>query len=202
MHALLKLSGAIDWLNEHIGRWSIWLILASALISAVNAIVRKIFNASSNAYLEVQWYLFAASFLIAAAYTLLHNEHVRIDVLASRFSRRTQVKMEAFGFAFMLLPVCIAVLHYSWSFVVNGYVTGEMSGNSGGLIRWPVYTMIPLGFSLLLLQGVSELIKRIAFLQGRIPDPGVKRDTKTAEQELAESIRRLAEGKATAAGTR
>ncbi len=202
MHALLKLSGAIDWLNEHIGRWSIWLILFSTLISALNAIVRKIFNVSSNAYLEVQWYLFAASFLLAAAYTLLHNEHVRIDVIASRFSRRTQAKMEAFGFAFMLIPVCIAVLYYSWSFVVMGYTTGEMSGNSGGLIRWPVYVMIPIGFSLLLLQGISELIKRIAFLQGLIDDPGTKRNTKTAEEELAESIRRLAEGKTTDAAAR
>ena len=202
MQGLLKLSRAIDWLNEHIGRWSIWLILASSLISAVNAIVRKLFNVSSNAYLEVQWYLFAASFLIAAAYTLLHNEHVRIDVVAGRFTRRTQAKMEAFGFAFMLLPVCLAVLCFSWPFVVTGYVTGEMSGNSGGLIRWPVYAMIPLGFSLLLLQGLSEFIKRIGFLQGLIDDPSVKRDTKTAEEELAESIRRLAEGKTTDPGTR
>ena len=202
MQALLKLSSAIDWLNEHIGRWSIWLILASTLISATNAIVRKIFNVSSNAYLEVQWYLFAASFLIAAAYTLLHNEHVRIDVVAGRFTRRTQAKMEAFGFAFMLLPVCLAVLYFSWPFVVNGYVTKEMSGNSGGLIRWPVYATIPVGFSLLLLQCVSEFIKRIAFVSGRIEDPGIKRDTKTAEEELADSIRRLAEGKATDAGAR
>lgn len=202
MHALLKLSGAVDWLNEHIGRWSIWLILASTLISAVNAIVRKIFNVSSNAYLEVQWYLFAASFLIAAAYTLLHNEHVRIDVVASRFTRRTQVKMEVFGFLVFLIPVCLAVLYYSWPFAINGYLTGEMSNNSGGLIRWPVYAMIPLGFTLLLLQGVSELIKRLAFLQGRIEDPGIKRATVSAEQELAESIRRLAEGKTTDAAAR
>ena len=202
MHALLKLSGAIDWLNEHIGRWSIWLILASTLISALNAIVRKVFNVSSNAYLEVQWYLFAASFLIAAAYTLLHNEHVRIDVVASRFARRTQVKMEVFGFLVFLIPVCVAVLFYSWPFVVNGYFTGEMSNNSGGLIRWPVYALIPIGFSLLLLQGISELIKRLGFLQGLIDDPGIKRDTKTAEQELAESIRRLAEGKTTDAAAR
>ncbi len=202
MHALLKLSGAVDWLNEHIGRWSIWLILASTLISAVNAIVRKIFNVSSNAYLEVQWYLFAASFLIAAAYTLLHNEHVRIDVVASRFTRRTQVKMEVFGFLVFLIPVCLAVLYYSWPFAMNGYLTGEMSNNSGGLIRWPVYAMIPLGFTLLLLQGVSELIKRLAFLQGHIEDPGIKRATVSAEQELAESIRRLAEGKTTDAAAR
>lgn len=199
MQALLKLAKAIDWINEHVGRWSIWLILASTVISAVNAIVRKLFNVGSNAFLEVQWYLFAASFLIAAGYTLLHNEHVRIDVIAGRFSRRTQAAMEAFGFAFMLLPVCAAVLYFSWPFVVNGYVTKEMSGNSGGLIRWPVYAMIPLGFSLLLLQGVSELIKRIAFLQGRIDDPGLKPDV-TAEDELAESLRQLAEAKLTPSG--
>lgn len=201
MRSLLKLSAAIDWLNEHVGRWSIWLILASTLISAINAIVRKLFSVSSNAYLEVQWYLFAASFLIAAGYTLLHNEHVRIDVIAGRFSRRTQAKMEAFGFLFMLPPVCVAVLWFSWPFVVNGYVTGEMSGNSGGLIRWPVYALIPLGFSLLLLQGISEFIKRIAFLQGRIGDPAAKRESMSAEEELAESIRRLAEGKVSDPGT-
>ncbi len=200
MQALLKLSRGIDWLNEHIGRWAIWLILASTIISAINAVVRKIFNVSSNAYLEVQWYLFAASFLIVAGYTLLHGEHVRIDVLASRFSRRTQVWMEAFGFAFFLTPVCLAVLYFSWPFFINGYRSGEMSNNSGGLIRWPVYAMLPLGFALLQLQGISEFIKRIAFQQGLIEDPASRKDQKTAEEELAESIRRLAEGKEAAAG--
>lgn len=195
MQALLPLSRAIDWLNEHIGRWAIWLILASTLISAINAIVRKAFNIGSNAFLEVQWYLFATSFLIVAGYTLLHGEHVRIDVLASRFARRTQAWMEAFGYAFFLTPLCLVIIYFSWPYFVNAYVSGEMSNNSGGLIRWPVYAMIPLGFGLLLLQGISELIKRLAFLQGLIADPAIKKDTKTAEQDLADSIRRLAEGK-------
>lgn len=196
MNALLTFSRAVDWLNGQIGRWSIWLILASTVISGVNAVVRKVFNMGSNAFLEVQWYLFAASFLIAAGYTLLQNEHVRIDVVASRFSRPTQVKMEIFGFAAFLTPVCLVVLYFSWPFFVNAWNSGEMSNNSGGLIRWPAYLLIPVGFFLLMLQGWSELIKRIAFLQGRGEDPGVKKDEKSAEEELAESIRRLAEGKA------
>lgn len=199
MHALLKLSNFVDWLNTLVGRWSIWLILASTVISGVNAVVRKAFNIGSNAYLEVQWYLFAASFLLAAGYTLLQNEHVRIDVVASRFSRRTQVKMELFGFAFMLAPMCLAIIYFAWPFFMNGYTSGEMSNNSGGLIRWPVYLLMPLGFGLLLLQGVSEFIKRVAFLKGMVDDPAVKSEGKSAEEELAEAIRRLAETKTAAA---
>ena len=199
MHAFLKLSSAIDFINERIGRLSIWLIFASTLISAINAIIRKIFNIGSNAFLEVQWYLFAASFLIAAGYTLYHGEHVRIDVVASRFTRRTQAIMECIGFAFMLTPVCLVIIYLSWPFFVNGYVSGEMSNNSGGLIRWPVYALMPLGFTLLLLQGISEFIKRIGFLMGVAEDPAASKTEKTAEQELAESIRRLAEGKTTPA---
>lgn len=199
MHALLKFSNFVDWLNSLVGRWSIWLILASTVISGVNAVVRKAFNVSSNAYLEVQWYLFAASFLLAAGYTLLQNEHVRIDVVASRFSRRTQVKMELFGFAFMLTPMCLAIIYFAWPFFMNGFNSGEMSNNSGGLIRWPVYLLMPLGFALLLLQGVSEFIKRVAFLKGMVDDPAIKSEGKSAEEELAEAIRRLAETKTAAA---
>ncbi|MEO7743277.1 MAG: TRAP transporter small permease subunit [Usitatibacter sp.] len=171
----------------------IWLILASTVISGVNAVVRKVFNMSSNAFLEVQWYLFAASFMIAAGYTLLNQEHVKIDVISSRLSKRSQIWIDIIGFAFFLTPICLAILWYGIPFFLQGFRSGEMSSNSGGLIRWPVYAMIPLGFSLLLLQGWSELIKRIAFLQGRIDDPTAKRDEKSAEEELAESIRRLAE---------
>lgn len=196
MHLLLKFSNAVDWLNRQIGKYAIWLILASTVISGVNALVRKIFNTSSNAFLEVQWYLFAAAFLLAAGYTLLNNEHVKIDVIYSKFSRAKQIWIDIIGFAFFLTPVCLAVLWYSMPFFLKGYHSGEMSNNAGGLIRWPVYALIPLGFSLLMLQGWSELIKRFAFLQGLIEDPGVKREEKSAEEELAESIRRLAEGKA------
>ncbi len=199
MHALLKFSNFVDWLNSLVGRWSIWLILASTVISGVNAVVRKAFNIGSNAYLEVQWYLFAASFLLAAGYTLLQNEHVRIDVIASRFTRRTQVKMELFGFAFMLTPMCLAIMYFAWPFFMNGYTSGEMSNNSGGLIRWPVYLLMPVGFALLLLQGISEFIKRVAFLKGMVDDPAVKSEGKSAEEELAEAIRRLAETKTAAA---
>ena len=193
MQALLRLSRAVDWLNTQIGKYVIWLILASTVISGVNAIVRKIFNVSSNAYLEVQWYLFAASFLLAAGYTLLCNEHVRIDVVSSRLSKRGQIWVDIIGFTFFLTPICLAVLWYGVPFFLQGYRSGEVSGNSGGLIRWPVYATMPLGFAMLLLQGWSELIKRIAFLMGLIEDPTAKRQEKSAEEDLAEAIRRLAD---------
>ena len=193
MQALLKLSRGIDWLNERVGLAVIWLILASTVISGLNAIVRKIFNYSSNGFLEVQWYLFAAAFLLASGYTLLHREHVRVDVVSSRFSKRTQIWLDVVGFVVFLTPVCAAILWFGIPFFLQGFHSGEMSSNAGGLIRWPVYLMMPLGFTLLMLQGWSELIKRIAFLQGLIPDPTVKSDDKTAEEELAESIRRMAQ---------
>lgn len=195
MNALLKFSKAVDWLNSLIGKHVIWLILASTVISAVNAIVRKAFNVGSNAFLEVQWYLFAGSFLIASAYTLLNGEHVKIDVLYSRFSKRTQTKIDIFGFVCFLTPVCGAMLWFGLPFFLKGLQSGEMSTNAGGLIRWPVYALIPVGFSLLLLQGWSELIKRVAFLQGLIEDPTSKDIAMTAEEELAEAIRLLAESK-------
>lgn len=196
MHALLKMSKFVDWLNTLIGKNVIWLILASTVISAVNAIVRKAFNVSSNAYLEVQWYLFAATFLLCAGYTLLNGEHVKIDVIYTHFSKRKQMWIDIFGFAFFLTPFCLAILWYGIPFFLNGYTSGEMSSNAGGLIRWPVYAMIPLGFGLLLLQGWSELIKRLAFLKGLIEDPTHKKVDKTAEEELAEAILQLAEAKA------
>ena len=199
MHALLKFSKAVDWLNTQVGKYAIWLILAATVVSGVNAVIRKLFNMSSNAYLEVQWYFFAASFLLAAGYTLLNNEHVRIDVVSSHLSKRGQMWVDIIGFAFFLTPICAAVLWYGIPFFLQGFHSGEMSQNAGGLIRWPVYAMIPLGFTLLLLQGWSELIKRFAFLQGLIEDPMLKRVEKTAEEELAESIRRLAESKSSAA---
>ena len=198
MQALLRFSRAVDWLNTQVGKYAIWLILASTVISGVNAIVRKLFNMSSNAYLEVQWYLFAASFLLAAGYTLLCNEHVRIDVVSSRLSKRGQIWADIIGFVFFLTPICVVLLWYSVPFFLQGYRSGETSYNAGGLIRWPVYAMIPLGFTLLLLQGWSELIKRIAFLQGLIADPTAKRLDKSAEDELAEALRQLAQSNAQA----
>jgi TRAP-type mannitol/chloroaromatic compound transport system permease small subunit len=198
MRALLKVSRAIDWLNAQVGRWVIWLILGSTVISGINASVRKAFNVSSNAYLEVQWYLFAAAFLLASGYTLLNGEHVKIDVLYGRLATRTRMWIDVFGFAFFLTPMCLVVLFFGVPFFLQGFHSGEMSSNAGGLIRWPVYLMMPLGFALLLLQGWSELIKRVAFLRGLIPDPTLKVRAKSAEEELAEEIRRLAEAKAKA----
>jgi TRAP-type mannitol/chloroaromatic compound transport system permease small subunit len=199
MQALLKLSRAVDWLSTQIGKYVIWLILGSTVISAVNAVIRKVFSMSSNAFLEVQWYLFAASFLIAAGYTLLNGEHVKIDVISSKLSKRAQIGIDIFGFVAFLIPLCLAILWFSIPFVTKAMGSGEMSNNAGGLIRWPVYAMLPLGFGLLLLQAVSELIKRIAFLMGLIDDPTVKKVEKTAEEELAEAILKLAEEKATKA---
>lgn len=199
MRTLLKFSKAVDWLNSQLGKYVIWLILASTVISAVNAVVRKVFDMSSNAFLEIQWYLFAASFLIAAGYTLLNGEHVKIDVITSHLSKRAQIWIDIIGFAAFLTPMCLVILYYGIPFFLQGYRSGEVSGNAGGLIRWPVYAMIPLGFSLLLLQGWSELIKRVAFLQGLIEDPTSKKAEKTAEEELAEDLMRLAESKNKAA---
>jgi TRAP-type mannitol/chloroaromatic compound transport system permease small subunit len=189
MRALLKFSNAVDWLNAQVGKYVIWLIFAATAISAVNAIMRKVFDASSNAYLEAQWYLFAWSFLAAAGYTLLHREHVRIDVLNSRLSKRAQVWIDIIGFAFFLTPLCIVVLYLGTPLAIQMYQTGEMSGNSGGLVRWPVWAALPFGFTLLMLQGWSELIKRIAFLRGQGPDPMGRLTDKSAEEELAEALR-------------
>ncbi|MFL6660873.1 MAG: TRAP transporter small permease subunit [Rhizobacter sp.] len=188
MSSLLSLSRWIDKLNEFVGRWVAWLVLAAVLISAINASVRKAFGTSSNSLLEIQWYLFAAVFLLAAGYTLLRQDHVKIDVILSRFSKRTQIKIDIFGIVCFLLPFVYAMITLVWPLVVKAYVTGEMSQNAGGLIRWPVFALVPLGFGLLGLQGVSELIKRFAFLQGLIDDPTRKKQEKSAEEELAEAI--------------
>ena len=198
MPALLQLSRLIDRLNELVGRSVSWLVLAAVLISAINAVVRKAFNFSSNAYLEVQWYLFAAAFLLAAGYTLLNGEHVKIDVIYARFSKRTQIWIDVFGFVFFFMPVCFAILYYGIPFFLQGFRSGEMSSNAGGLIRWPVYLMIPVGFSLLLAQGVSELIKRIAFLTGHRSEPFSEADTRSEEERLADELAELAAAKESA----
>jgi TRAP-type mannitol/chloroaromatic compound transport system permease small subunit len=174
MNLLLKISRAIDWLNERVGRVVLWLVLAMVLVSSANAVSRYLFNASSNAFLELQWYLFALVFLLCAGYTLLHNEHIRIDVVTGRFSARTRAWIDIFGTVCFLLPVALYIMWLSWPIFMNAWVSEEMSSNAGGLIRWPARLMIPVGFFLLSLQGFSELIKRIAFLRGLIPDPAEK----------------------------
>lgn len=171
MKQLLALSRAIDFVNEHVGRLVYWGVLIMVLVSAANATSRYALNMASNAWLELQWYLFALVFLFCSGYTLLHNEHVRIDVVSSHLSRRTQVWIDVFGFVFFLLPMSLFIMWLSWPIFMNAWTSGEISGSAGGLIRWPARLMVPVGFFLLSLQGISELIKRVAFLMGLIPDP-------------------------------
>jgi TRAP-type mannitol/chloroaromatic compound transport system permease small subunit len=170
MGALLGASRVVDAVNGWVGRTVSWLVLAAILVSAGNAILRKAFSISSNAWLELQWYLFSAVFLLAAGYTLLKGEHVKVDILYGRWSRRTQIWIEIFGTLFFLLPFCVISILLSWPVAVGKFISGETSGDAGGLIRWPVWALIPAGFALLALQGLSELVKRIAILSGRMPD--------------------------------
>ena len=171
MNALLKLSRRIDALTERVGQAALWLVLVVVLVSAGNAMMRYTINYSSNAFLEIQWYLFGAVFLLGAGYTFLQNAHVRIDVLAGKLSMRTRMIIDIAGILVFLLPMCWFMIDFALPVVKGAYVSGEMSSNSGGLIRWPVYALVPLGFGLLGLQAISELIKRFAFLQGKAPNP-------------------------------
>jgi len=187
LNALLALSRAIDALSERIGRLIYWLILAVVLISAANATVRKLFNYSSNAYLEIQWYLFSVIFLFGAGYVLLHNAHVRIDIVSGRLSARAQNWIDIVGIVLFLFPMAITIMWLSWPLFMDSYTRNEVSTNAGGLVIWPARLMVPIGFFLLILQGVSELIKRIAFLMGMIPNP-LERHDKSAEEELLEEM--------------
>ena len=188
MNFLLSLSRRIDAFSEWMGRWVAWLVLFAVLISAANASMRKAFNMSSNGFLEIQWYLFAAVFLLASGYTLLRQEHVKIDVISGRFSKRTQIWIDIIGICLFLLPFTFMITKLALPLVINAYMTQEVSSNAGGLIRWPVFALLPLGMLVLAVQAVSELIKRIAFLQGLVPDPSKKQGSKTAEEELAEFL--------------
>ena len=190
MKILLAISRLIDAVNEFVGRATYWLILAAVLISAGNAMIRYAFNMSSNAWLEIQWYLFSAVFLFCAGYTLLHNQHIRIDVVTGRLSKRAQAWIDIFGTLFFLLPMALTVMWLSWPVFVDAYQRNEVSTNAGGLIIWPARLMLPIGFLLLILQGCSELIKRVAFLRGLIPDPTEKHEEPSAEEQLAAEIRR------------
>lgn len=171
MSSLLRFSRFIDLVNERIGKASAWLILAAVVICTANALVRYTVNLSSNGWLEIQWYLNSAMFLLVAAYALKRNDHVRIDVIAGRLSARTQAWIDIAGSLFALLPMVLIIIWYSWPTLVNSFQISEMSSDNGGLIRWPVRLLIPVAFSMLALQGVSEIIKRAAFLQGLIPNP-------------------------------
>ncbi len=180
----MSVSRLIDALNEKIASAISWALLAAVVICSGNAIVRYAFNQSSNGWLEIQWYLFASMFMLASAHTLKRDEHVRIDVVAGRFSKRTQVWIDLFGFLLFLLPICSLILFYGVPFALISIQSGEMSSNSGGLIVWPAKLLVPVGFLLLVLQGVSEVIKRIAFLAGRIDGHEFAKHVATPEEEI------------------
>ncbi len=196
MKALLKLSALIDAANELIGKLVMWLILAAVVISSGNAIMRKAFDIGSNAYLEIQWYLFSAVFMLGSGYVFLRNAHVRIDFVSGKLSKRTNALIDAAGLVVFVIPLCLILINLSWPVFQRSWVSGEMSQNAGGLIRWPVQLLIPLGFAILLMQSLSELIKRIAFVKGLIPEPfSEDPGAKAAEADAAAAL----EAKAAAA---
>ena len=188
MNALLKISALIDRINETVGKIVMWLVLAAVLISAGNAIMRKAFSIGSNAYLEIQWYLFAAVFMLGVGYVKLKNAHVRIDFVSARLSKRTNALIDAIGIVVFTIPLSIIMVELGWPLFVRAWISGEMSQNAGGLIRWPVMLLIPAGFTILLLQAISELIKRIAFLRGLRDEPFSVEPGKSDEELLAEEL--------------
>ncbi len=194
MKPLLQISRLIDAMTERVGRIIYWLVLVAVLISAVNAVVRKLFDISSNAFLELQWYLFSAVFLLGAGYALLKQEHVRIDVIYGKFPKRVQIWIDIAGTVLFLMPMAFLILWHSWPVFVNAFVTNEQSSSAGGLAVWPVRLLLPAGFALLIVQAISELIKRFAYLKGLIPDPTEKQQRMTPEEELAEAIKARAAG--------
>ncbi len=202
MRALLNLSALIDAISEVIGKLIIWLVLACVLISAGNAIVRRAFNYSSNAYLEIQWYLFAAVFMLGAGFVFLKNGHVRIDFVSSRLSTRTNAIIDIVGIVLFVAPFCVLMIDLSWPLFARAWASGEMSPQAGGLIRWPVLLLMPAGFSLLLIQCLSELIKRVAYLSGHRSEPySVDAHEKSDELKLAEELMAEAERKGEPAGS-
>ena len=171
MTTLLAISRMIDTITEFVGRWVSWAILISILVSAINAVVRKVFNVSSNAWLELQWYLFGAAFMLAAAHTLKQNEHIRIDIVYGMWSRRVQHWIDLVGHVFFLMPFVLLMVYFFVPYALLSFRTGEVSTNAGGLIIWPAKTILLVGFTLLALQGVSEIIKKIAIMRGLLEDP-------------------------------
>jgi TRAP-type mannitol/chloroaromatic compound transport system permease small subunit len=195
MQGLLSFSRLVDGANDRLGRALTWLILASVLISAGNAIVRKAFDVSSNAMLEVQWYLFSAVFLLGAGFAFLKNAHVRIDFISSRLSKRTNAIIDLLGLVVFTIPLAVILVDLSWPLFQRAFESGEMSANAGGLIRWPVLLLIPVGFSILALQALSELIKRLAFLTGHRNEPFSVEEGQSDEEKLAAELAAEAEAK-------
>ena len=193
MEGPLAFARGIDRLNEFIGKSVAWLILVAVLVSAGNAVIRKAFNMSSNSWLELQWYLFGAAFLLAAAYTLKQNEHIRIDIVYGLFSRRRQHWIDLFGHVFFLMPFVVLMIFYLVPYVALSYRSGEMSSSAGGLIIWPAKALLLGGFVLLGLQGLSEIIKKIAIMAGAMDDPNpfisVHEQAELDAKALAEELR-------------
>ena len=188
MTALLKLSGLIDKANLWLGKIILWLVLAAVLISAGNAILRKAFNIGSNAWLEIQWYLFAGVFMLGVGYVMLKNGHVRIDFISSKLSKRTNAIIDAVGIVIFTIPLALIMVKLGWPLFERAWSTGEMSENAGGLIRWPVLALVPAGFIVLTAQALSELIKRIAFLTGHLAEPFTDFEEKSEEEQIAEAL--------------
>ncbi len=198
MSALLFLSRLIDSISLGLGKLVMWLILAATAISAGNAVMRKAFNIGSNAYLEIQWYLFAAVFMLGVGYVMLKNGHVRIDFISTRLSKRTNAIIDALGLVVFTIPLSLIMINLGWPVFYNAFTSGEMSQNAGGLIRWPVILLIPLGFGILIMQSVSELIKRVAFLTGHLAEPFTVEHEKSVEEQLAEELAIEAEARLSA----
>ena len=190
MRMLLRLSAGIDAFNELLGKLVMWLVLAAVVISAGNAVMRKAFDIGSNAYLEIQWYLFAAVFMLGSGYVWLRNAHVRIDFIATRLNARTNTLIDIAGMVLFTIPLCLILITLSWPVFERAWVSGEMSQNAGGLIRWPALLLVPAGFAVLLLQCGSELIKRTAFLTGHRTEPMSVVNEKSEEERLAEELAR------------
>jgi TRAP-type mannitol/chloroaromatic compound transport system permease small subunit len=187
------ISRLIDELNERIGKIAAWAIVVAVIVSAVNAIVRKVFGTSSNAWLELQWYLFGAVFMLCASWALKDNEHIRIDILSNRYSQRTRNVIEMLGHITFLLPLVLVMVWLSWPFFWRSYSSGEVSTNAGGLLIWPAKGLILLGFFLLLFQWLSELIKRVAIIRGEMPETLGGGHHAAAEAEAERLLAELAE---------
>jgi len=200
---MLAFARAVDAVNTRIGKWVAWLIVLAILISTLNAVVRKLFDMSSNSWLELQWILFGVVFLLCAPWTLLANEHIRIDIVNSRFSKRTRDWIDVIGHIFFLFPTCLIVIYTGLPFFLRSFEINEQSMNAGGLPQWPAKFLVPLAFTMLLIQGISELIKRIAIMRGQMADPhssGGHHGAAEAEaQRLLEALEEEARVKAAAA---
>lgn len=199
MGFLLSLSRLIDAVNLRIGRWVSWAVLIVCLVSTANALGRKFLHGGSNAWLELQWYLFGALFLLASGYTLQKNGHVRVDVLSSKLSKRKQIGIEIFGTLFFLMPAALLIMVLAWPMFWESWVTQEASPNAGGLIRWPAKLLVPVGFTLLIAAGLSHLVKCVGFLMGRCPDPTARESAKSEEEKLAKELKARLESEAATA---